>query len=605
MQAQVLPKELRVTAPPTMPQARSYLFKQGSTLSSYNDSTNVIQINLPRLQRSYLTKESYLRFLVNAQFQPGVVTAAANGPSGGPTRYLAFDQPGAYGLIDKIEIYDYLGSTLLESTSGHGQLMSLLMDLDTSSDEQKNHFNMICGTVGSQTTATPYSPGTSISPTIAVTTGVVVTTVGTSSSVVTITFSAVTILPRNGDSFYLPAVILSAGSAIPNNTYVISNVAMTSATAGSFRITVPLVLNAAANNSGGAVTGSYLLSSSIPNAFGTGGQLTATGTGELFYAGAQTNATDSVIVQKEYTLPLFSFLGSLSDKFAPLHNGYTIMITLNSAANAFGLTTPGVVTDQSASWNTGSGYNISNIYFEAQILELGPVAESMLLSSTGGQPLIVPTKAFRNYVGSIPSGSSAYRLDLNLNVASLTNLLFIQRLASDLNSFKYKSLSQRVRNYLQNWYFQYGSSVLPQTSGITCSNSSGGEYGEAYCELMKARHNLLSDNFTTQINRFNFPIDSPGVLTTGIIGTPELARMLDYWAPYESGRFACGIDLELVSGKSSDLICGMNTNGMNTSIFLNFLPGSVGSVANTRLDCWAEYDAFINVSPGLATTVSF
>ena len=605
MQAQVLPKELRVTAPPTMPQARSYLFKQGSTLSSYNDSTNVIQINLPRLQRSYLTKESYLRFLVNAQFQPGVVTAAANGPSGGPTRYLAFDQPGAYGLIDKIEIYDYLGSTLLESTSGHGQLMSLLMDLDTSSDEQKNHFNMICGTVGSQTTATPYSPGTSISPTIAVTTGVVVTTVGTSSSVVTITFSAVTILPRNGDSFYLPAVILSAGSAIPNNTYVISNVAMTSATAGSFRITVPLVLNAAANNSGGAVTGSYLLSSSIPNAFGTGGQLTATGTGELFYAGAQTNATDSVIVQKEYTLPLFSFLGSLSDKFAPLHNGYTIMITLNSAANAFGLTTPGVVTDQSASWNTGSGYNISNIYFEAQILELGPVAESMLLSSTGGQPLIVPTKAFRNYVGSIPAGSSAYRLDLNLNVASLTNLLFIQRLASDLNSFKYKSLSQRVRNYLQNWYFQYGSSVLPQTSGITCSNSSGGEYGEAYCELMKARHNLLSDNFTTQINRFNFPIDSPGVLTTGIIGTPELARMLDYWAPYESGRFACGIDLELVSGKSSDLICGMNTNGMNTSIFLNFLPGSVGSVANTRLDCWAEYDAFINVSPGLATTVSF
>lgn len=605
MQAQVLPKELRVTAPPTMPQARSYLFKQGSTLSSYNDSTNVIQINLPRLQRSYLTKESYLRFLVNAQFQPGVVTAAANGPSGGPTRYLAFDQPGAYGLIDKIEIYDYLGSTLLESTSGHGQLMSLLMDLDTSSDEQKNHFNMICGTVGSQTTATPYSPGTSISPTIAVTTGVVVTTVGTSSSVVTITFSAVTILPRNGDSFYLPAVILSSGLAIPNNTYVISNVAMTSATAGSFRITVPLVLNAAANNSGGAVTGSYLLSSSIPNAFGTGGQLTATGTGELFYAGAQTNATDNVIVQKEYTLPLFSFLGSLSDKFAPLHNGYTIMITLNSAANAFGLTTPGVVTDQSASWNTGSGYNISNIYFEAQILELGPVAESMLLSSTGGQPLIVPTKAFRNYVGSIPSGSSAYRLDLNLNVASLTNLLFIQRLASDLNSFKYKSLSQRVRNYLQNWYFQYGSSVLPQTSGITCSNSSGGEYGEAYCELMKARHNLLSDNFTTQINRFNFPIDSPGVLTTGIIGTPELARMLDYWAPYESGRFACGIDLELVSGKSSDLICGMNTNGMNTSIFLNFLPGSVGSVANTRLDCWAEYDAFINVSPGLATTVSF
>lgn len=595
MQAQVLPKELRVTAPPTMPQARSYLFKQGSTLSSYNDSTNVIQINLPRLQRSYLTKESYLRFLVNAQFQPGVATATNN-----PTRYLAFDQPGAYGLIDKIEIYDYLGSTLLESTSGHGQLMSLLMDLDTSSDEQKNHFNMICGTVGSQTTSTPYNPGYSLAIGVAPA-GIVVTTVGTSSSVCTVTYTGAVTLPRNGDTFSVAAIAI--GSAIPASTFTITDVVTTSATAGSFKITIPQVL--VATTASTAVTTPILLSTYIPNSFGTGGQLTATGAGELFYAPSQATAAAVVTVQKEYTLPLFSFLGSLSDKFAPLHNGYTIMITLNSAANAFGLTTPGVVTDQSASWNTGGGYNISNIYFEAQILELGPVAESMLLSSTGGQPLIVPTKAFRNYVGSIPSGSSAYRLDLNLNVASLTNLLFIQRLASDLNSFKYKSLSQRVRNYLQNWYFQYGSSVLPQTSGITCSNSSGGEYGEAYCELMKARHNLLSDNFTTQINRFNFPIDSPGVLTTGTIGTPELARMLDYWAPYESGRFACGIDLELVSGKSSDLICGMNTNGMNTSIFLNFLPGSVGSVANTRLDCWAEYDAFINVSPGLATTVSF
>lgn len=603
MQAQVLPKELRVTAPPTMPQARSYLFKQGSTLSSYNDSTNVIQINLPRLQRSYLTKESYLRFLVNAQFQPGVATVTKN-----PTRYLAFDQPGAYGLIDKIEIYDYLGSTLLESTSGHGQLMSLLMDLDTSSDEQKNHFNMICGTVGSQTTSTPYNPGVATSGTVAAG-AIALTTIGATSSVLTVTFAGATTLPRNGDIFAFVSFKMATTQVVYTGAaagYPISDVVMTSGTAGSFKITYPQVLGASILNAvTDAVTGPVLLSTYIPNSFGTGGQLTATGAGELFYAPSQANAADVVTVQKEYTLPLFSFLGSLSDKFAPLHNGYTIMITLNSAANAFGLTTPGVVTDQSASWNTGGGYNISNIYFEAQILELGPVAESMLLSSTGGQPLIVPTKAFRNYVGSIPQGSSAYRLDLNLNVASLTNLLFIQRLASDLNSFKYKSLSQRVRNYLQNWYFQYGSSVLPQTSGITCSNSSGGEYGEAYCELMKARHNLLSDNFTTQINRFNFPIDSPGVLTTGTIGTPELARMLDYWAPYESGRFACGIDLELVSGKSSDLICGMNTNGMNTSIFLNFLPGSVGSVANTRLDCWAEYDAFINVSPGLATTVSF
>jgi hypothetical protein len=234
----------------------------------------------------------------------------------------------------------------------------------------------------------------------------------------------------------------------------------------------------------------------------------------------------------------------------------------------------------------------------------------MLLGSTMGQPLIIPCKAFRNYVGTVPQSSSTYRLDINLNVASLTNLLWIQRIAGDLGNISYRCLSQRVRNYLQSWYFQYGSSILPQTSGITCSDSTGQQFNEAYAELMKARHSLLTDSFNTALTRMNFSVDTPGYyygsLTANAaspIPIPTLAKMGDYFSPYESGKFACGIDLELVTGKSGELVCGMNTNGMNTSIFLNFLTGV--SVANTRLDLWAEYDAFINISPGLATTVSF
>jgi len=71
------------------------------------------------------------------------------------------------------------------------------------------------------------------------------------------------------------------------------------------------------------------------------------------------------------------------------------------------------------------------------------------------------------------------------------------------------------------------------------------------------------------------------------------------------GRFAAGLDLELVSGRSNDLICGMNTNGMNTSIYATFDPEYIGDVKQCRVDAWAEYDAFVNISPGIATTVSF
>ena len=68
------------------------------------------------------------------------------------------------------------------------------------------------------------------------------------------------------------------------------------------------------------------------------------------------------------------------------------------------------------------------------------------------------------------------------------------------------------------------------------------------------------------------------------------------------GKFAAGIDLELVPGRSQNLICGMNTNGMNTSIYATF-DGT--ATENATVDAWCEYDAFINISPGIASTVSF
>lgn len=619
MQAQVLPKELRVTAPPTMPQARSYLFKQQSTLSSYNDSTNVIQINLPRLQRSYLTKESYLRFLVNANFRPG--QDATNSLL--PARILAFDQPGAFGLIDKIEIYDYLGSTLLESTAGHGQLMSLLMDLDVNQDERKNHFNIMAGTAGGVVTSSPYilnaAPITLVGQTLAVTLPApwgVGTTVTATLKVDTTGVANTTYIPRPGDLITTTGLTNAGGNPNVTKAQIIYVGSPTISATGVY--SYPITYLSQTTLTGTAAVAGTAAVTVIPTtqsqSLTTGQTLTTAPTGDLFFAGPQTLSTTDVSVTREFTLPLFSFLGSLSDKFAPLHNGYTIMITLNPAVNAFCMAVPGTTTDTSANWNlaVNSGapsnngtnpYSVSNVYFEAQILELGPVAESMLLGSTGGQPLIIPTKAFRNYVGTVPANSSAYRLDINLNVASLTNILWIQRLAADLNNITYRSLSQRVRNYISNWYFQYGSSVLPQTSGITCSDSTGQQFNEAYAELLKARHSLLTDSFNTVLTRNNFSVDYPGYFTWGSIPTPGLARIGDYYSPFESGKFAAGIDLELVTGKSGDLVCGMNTNGMNTSIFVNFLPGA--PVANTRLDLWAEYDAFINVSPGLATTVSF
>lgn len=489
--AQVLPKELRLSAPPTMPQARSYLFKQQSVNSTYEPgASGTIQINLPRLQRSYLTKDSYLKFRIGLSWN--------NATAGNPTA-PCFDVPGAFGLFDRIEVYDYLGSTLLESTSGHGQLISLLMDCQSRPDELQFHYGTGSGTRGAN--------------------------IGTDTEIAaTVTTKTIMYGPTTGGVF------------------------------------------------------------------------------------TKTSNNGTVTYYYEYTIPLFSFLGLLSQKFAPLHNGYTIQLTLNTAAQALGFSS-------AAGTNTGTAptsYILSNVYMCCQVLELGPVAESMLISSTQGQPFVVPSKAYRNYIGNIPAQSSAYRLDLNLNVASLTNLLWIMRENTYQNDIKWKSLSYRIRNYLSSWYFQYGSTLLPQTSGIQCYAPPGatldqgiGGTNEAYNELMKARHNYNASNFSSCISKLNYWIDTAALHATNAGTTAAHVMALTADNVQDSGKFACGLDLELVSGRSNDLVCGMNTNGMNTSINLTFDSSHTSSVVSSRVDLWAEYDSFINVSPGIATTVSF
>lgn len=573
---QVLPREVRLNPPPTVPQARSYLFKQQSTNNTYTPgSSTPIQINIPRLQRSYLSKDSFLKFRLTTAPKTGYQTVGAE---------LRFDKCGAFGLFDKIEVFDYLGSTLLESTSMANVLTTLLLNTSTSAEEMKYRYSSSCGT----------------------------------------------------------SSLAGAGQIVGQWTNI----------AGS------------------------------------------------------SIATATAKCITEFSIPLLSFLGLLSPKFAPLHNGFTIMLTLADPTNAFIGVTGSSTTDSTldntndlanSSVGIGEMYNITvdNMYFEAQILELGPVAESMLLSSTQGAPLIVSSKAYKYFTNTIDKGVSNFRMDLNLNVASMTNVLWVQR-PSACNKAITKNLSTFVRNYLSSWYFQYGSSILPQTTGILAQGPYGsnvkayvktpsvvfgkdaevGQYiqvpggsTECYLELMKSRHSLNSYNLFSQIdllsynqdigntyqvpyvvNRTNANYDNitPQPSTTNVQNTYYTLNILrttnvDLVSAYgfqpwivdnylnTSSTFACGLDLELVSGKSGDLVCGMNTNGMNTSLFMTFdttqaTAGQIGgdyttaagtpwvyaktydgagTVQSCRVDCWCEYDSFVNVSPGIATTVSF
>jgi hypothetical protein len=659
--ASVLPKELRLGVPPKMPQGRSYLFRQQSTLQTYNP-TQTITINIPRLQRSYLRKDSYLRFRINGMWTPNNARDV-----------LALDTCGAYGFFDRIEVFDYLGSTVLETISGVPQLSALLLDLGLKEImDNKN------------------------------------------------------------------------GGALAGLGYDYAATGIGSFTGGQ--------------TAGAPIKGSAILTNNGPTFPSSGGATIASSGG----------GTTAVPFCREFAIPLPSFLGLLSEKYVPLHNGFSIVLTLSTSATPFFVSQtidPSIAISSSNTVSGDSGtasatfsypsanltWSIGDVYMNCQILELGPVADAMMMTSTQGQPMVVHTKSMRNYVGtvkgatqtttgtpgtpspgtaptsltitsgsndkfvltlangnsytitiaaaapyaslaalgtavqnaintavgsgqftvttstgviisstspfslsassantglanlnitagtfgftttSIVTGQQEFVLNMNLNVSSLTDILFIMRSSAQLDNLTFLSCGHRTRNFLQRWQFQYGSTALPQSNGIqtmasyipsqvnSTTNltttptqayelySSGGL--EGYQELMKARPffipaNRMIEQCFSWDARFNYNLDNRALASR--VNSLNLNGILPTLNSYTNiGRFAGGLNLQLANNKDGQMVTGLNTNGMNTSIRGIFHPLYTDLMDTVRVDAWAEYDAFINISPGIATTVSF
>lgn len=500
MQSEILPNELQLVPPPTMPQARSYMFKQQSELTEYEiQKGNRVRINIPRLQRSYLMKDSYLRFRVNLDVEAKQTAA------------LWLDRCGAFGLFDRIEVYDYLGGTLLEQTNNLPALITLLGDLNYKIMDFNGKLQATQGYDGSSLSA------------------------------------------RAGDQ----------------QRY----------------------------------------------------EVRTSNTGFLVVPQATANQNEFITV--EFAIPIPSFLGLFSDKYIPLHNGFSIDFLLNDVGSAFvsrsnisDSPTPPTIVGITEAW-------MSNIEWCCQVMELGEVAESMVMATN---PFVIHCTQWRHFRDTIlgEGAQTNFRFDLNLNVVSLRNIRFMMRPTS-YSSIAYPTYGHRIRNFLENWNFQYGSSYLPEIGGITTrseilpvtrnsysltATSAGLDwykasgFNQAYLELAKT----VSPDKEIAINWTEYRIDLAGGisplsdykagLTTSV---PVLQEISDNTI---CGKFAAGLDTRL---SKKNVVSGIDTNGLLVSINGQFSrdPNLSGLMAQSYLDVYAEYDAFIQVIPGVATTVTF
>lgn len=535
---ETLPTELRMSAPPSLPQARSYLFKQRSEYTQYDMGKGTkIRINIPRLQRTYLSKDSYIRFRLNMDVTS---TDTLN-----PAAPVYLDRCGAFSLFDRMEVYDYMGGTLIEQVNNIPSLMCMYRDLNNSLTDFNSKLQSLQGCDGSF--------------------------VGISSPTTTVSAPAENLELRTSNSGV-----------------------------------------------------------------------------ELFSYNWNGGADSLTKFQTfEFALPLPSFLGIFSEKFVPLHNGFSVDLFLNSVAQAF------ISYGADAANGPGGGFPpvnsnlattitsawISNAELCAQVMELGNDAENLVLASNAGGPLVVPSIFYRYFTDLVRGAgevdqTSSIGVDLNLNVVSLRNIRFGMRPALYQNSSLYPSYGHRIRNFMENFSFRYGSSFLPELAGIACRSSSvpGSRIGsayvtdssaaakmegfkQAYAELLKTgkQNHLSYETSSCSINQAEYQTDlkyfdstKTGAAALVYITSPAIfktnAPPLGKFYTNLCGKFMGGIDLRL---SAKNVISGIDTNGLLVRLNAKFDDENLGGMINAVLDIFAEYDAFVQIIPGVATTVTF
>lgn len=513
-----MPSELNLSPPPTIPQARTYISKQMSEFTEYDvNNGNRIRVDIPRLQRSYLMKDSYIRFRLNMDLNAASAT----------DHYLCFDRAGAFGLFNRIEVYDYLGGTLIEQTNNVSALACLLLDIDDK------------------------------------------------------------ITASSGKKY-------SNSGMVPPAAYI------------DYSFTNP--------------------NQSAPDTFFIKDSVTGRCLADL------SNNLDRFQTY-EFTIPVMSFLGMFSDKYVPLHNGFSVYFYLNSIENAFVCRSR---DENETVYNPLVNCWMSNFEYVCQIIELGEQAEAIVQSS---QPLVISSKQYRNFTDTILGAGlqPSFRFDLNLNVVSLRNVFFIMRPIFFQNSIAYPSYGHRIRNYLENWNFQYGSSYLPEIAGISCRSTSVPQsrdstlypwettttvtdadknmYSEDYCkaigytQCLEELAKCANDSDLTKMDQRSYMIDTlyssirdpyNGSITAGpypFAYGSDTANKTD-----TIGKFAAGLNCRL-SKKST--VSGIDTNGLQVSINGKFDYNNGNNMIDAVMDVWCEHDSFVQIIPGVATTVTF
>lgn len=361
-----------------------------------------------------------------------------------------------------------------------------------------------------------------------------------------------------------------------------------------------------------------------------------------------------------FSINLFSFLGLLSDKFVPLHNGFTISFTLNKNSvpikfsnsfhqkrstdpdtnNVYGLCVPINAYNGSAAASsnpTGPSeistdvlmqpslvdVSYSNFYLKADLLELSQELDQSV-------DKIVHARGYKYQLDFIPQASKDGPIDytrrLLPSLKSLRRVLIGQRprLVPAYQTTK-QQLGFRIRNYITNSSLLYNKSkvsdfqnstesydTLKSAYGPITDNLDFGSYtlDELYEEDANQSFSLNTSSQRQYLDAIQ-AYDITGVnasygsywwqekFATVINSPPFLYFGQD--VPTLQGKNLLVFDC-VIPGSKPNSIAGIDTSSNVTEYNLK---SSSLNVQEVDVDVFMEHDMFIHVNPGKSTAVSF
>lgn len=159
--------------PTVIPQARKYTRTFNAASGKVFSEHDQITIEIPPIPNTYLTKSAKLYFNFDMSFKDHSYTASTPGlPTGwfsetNPNVWNVLRKPvpmlercGAYAFFRDIEVYDYLGGTLIEKTTRHDLLASIMADFYLDAETER-----LCPLITeNQNSIFPYINSTTLDP---------------------------------------------------------------------------------------------------------------------------------------------------------------------------------------------------------------------------------------------------------------------------------------------------------------------------------------------------------------------------------------------------------------------------------------------------------